>query len=225
MVALFEAAGEGFALPSFAIVSLGSLPCGRRDDQHTQGGHGKSADHCFHTHRFPLERRARTLDLLKKTIIERSPDLFQIKTPSAAPVAAKKGIASQAALGAFKCGKTWRPAGEPDAVSVYDFPHLGKGKAIPYGTYDVAGDRALVNVGVSHDTADHGPALPAPHEQVEQDRASALLLHQHELQPLISFETVVSLIGTTLTVTGSGARASVLRRRLSRDGDQRHAER
>jgi len=32
---------------------------------------------------------------------------------------------------------------------VHDFPHLGKGKAIPYGTYDVARDEALVNVGIT----------------------------------------------------------------------------
>jgi hypothetical protein len=32
------------------------------------------------------------------------------------------------------------------------FPIWGKGKAVPYGTYDVAQDRGLVNVGISHDT-------------------------------------------------------------------------
>jgi hypothetical protein len=36
---------------------------------------------------------------------------------------------------------------------MHDFPHLGEGKAIPYGTYDVAQDQALVNRGVTHDTA------------------------------------------------------------------------
>ena len=55
-------------------------------------------------------------------------------------------------VGAFKnAGKRWRKQAE--AVHVHDFPHLGEGKAIPYGTYDVALDKALVNVGVSHDTA------------------------------------------------------------------------
>jgi len=58
-------------------------------------------------------------------------------------------------VGAFKnAGRTWRPEGEPAAVMTHDFPHLGKGKAIPYGAYDVAQDRALVNVGVTHDTAE-----------------------------------------------------------------------
>jgi len=62
-------------------------------------------------------------------------------------------------VGAFKNGgRRWQPQGEPEAVHVHDFPHLGKGKAIPYGTYDIAQDKALVNVGVSHDTAEFAVA-------------------------------------------------------------------
>ena len=58
-------------------------------------------------------------------------------------------------VGAFKnAGRTWRPKGAPTAVMTHDFPPLGQGKAIPYGAYDVAQDRALVNVGVTHDTAE-----------------------------------------------------------------------
>jgi hypothetical protein len=58
-------------------------------------------------------------------------------------------------VGAFKnAGRRWLPKGRPDVVSVHDFPHLGEGKAIPYGAYDVARDRAVVNVGVTHDTAE-----------------------------------------------------------------------
>ena len=58
-------------------------------------------------------------------------------------------------VGAFKnAGRRWLPKGEAEEVSVHDFPHLGKGKAIPYGTYDIARDRAVVNVGVDHDTAE-----------------------------------------------------------------------
>jgi hypothetical protein len=57
-------------------------------------------------------------------------------------------------VGAFKnAGQRWQPQGEAERVHVHDFPNLGRGKAIPYGTYDVARDKALVNVGVSHDTA------------------------------------------------------------------------
>jgi hypothetical protein len=58
-------------------------------------------------------------------------------------------------VGAFKnAGRTWRPQGKPYEVEVHDWPSRGKGKAIPYGVYDVQGDRAVVNVGISHDTAE-----------------------------------------------------------------------
>ena len=58
-------------------------------------------------------------------------------------------------MGAFRNpGRTWRAKGQPEEVEVHDFPHLGEGKAIPYGTYDVMRDRALVNVGITHDTAE-----------------------------------------------------------------------
>jgi hypothetical protein len=63
-------------------------------------------------------------------------------------------------------GRRWKPQGTPDRVSVHDSPHLGKGKAIPYGTYDEARDEALVTVGITHDTAEFAvasiPALVAP---------------------------------------------------------------
>jgi hypothetical protein len=58
-------------------------------------------------------------------------------------------------VGAFKNGgRRWLPKGKADQVSVHDFPPLGKGKAIPYGAYDIARNRAVVNVGVTHDTAE-----------------------------------------------------------------------
>jgi Rhodopirellula transposase DDE domain len=58
-------------------------------------------------------------------------------------------------VGAFKNGgRRWLPKGEADQVLVHDFPSLGQGKAIPYGAYDIARDRAVVNVGVTHDTAE-----------------------------------------------------------------------
>jgi hypothetical protein len=58
-------------------------------------------------------------------------------------------------VGEFRnAGRTWRPRGEPVEVNVHDFPSLGRGKAVPYGAYDIARNRAVVNVGVSHDTAE-----------------------------------------------------------------------
>jgi len=58
-------------------------------------------------------------------------------------------------VGAFKnAGRTWRPKGNPQRVNVHDFPSLAEGKAIPYGTYEIGEDRAVVNVGITHDTAE-----------------------------------------------------------------------
>ena len=58
-------------------------------------------------------------------------------------------------VGPFKNGgRTWRPKGKPHRVNVHDFPSLAEGKAIPYGTYEVGEDRAVVNVGVTNDTAE-----------------------------------------------------------------------
>jgi Rhodopirellula transposase DDE domain len=58
-------------------------------------------------------------------------------------------------VGAFKNGgRRWLPKGEAEEVNVHDFPHLGQGKAIPYGAYDIALNRAVVNVGITHETAE-----------------------------------------------------------------------
>jgi hypothetical protein len=48
-------------------------------------------------------------------------------------------------------GRRWRRERRP--VNVYDFPSLSEGVAIPYGVYDEEHNEGLVNVGVSHDTA------------------------------------------------------------------------
>jgi hypothetical protein len=58
-------------------------------------------------------------------------------------------------VGAFKNGgRTWRPKGKPQEVTTKDFPSLAQGKALPYGVYDTGQNRAVVNVGVTHDTAE-----------------------------------------------------------------------
>jgi Rhodopirellula transposase DDE domain len=57
-------------------------------------------------------------------------------------------------VGQFKNGgREWRPQGEPVRVNVHDFMDKQRGKAIPYGVYDVAGNAGWVNVGTDHDTA------------------------------------------------------------------------
>src|SRR5262249_45004461 len=58
-------------------------------------------------------------------------------------------------VGAFKNGgRTWRPQGKPYEVKGHDWPSRAQGKAIPYGVYEFPGDRAGVNVGINHDTAE-----------------------------------------------------------------------
>ncbi len=57
-------------------------------------------------------------------------------------------------IGDFKnAGREWLPEGEPRRVRVHDFLIPRKGKAIPYGVYDLTRDEGWVNVGVDHDTA------------------------------------------------------------------------
>ena len=58
-------------------------------------------------------------------------------------------------VGPFKNGgRTWRPKGKPLEVTTKDFPSLAQGKALPYGVYDTGQNRAVVNVGITHDTAE-----------------------------------------------------------------------
>ncbi len=62
-------------------------------------------------------------------------------------------------VGNFKnSGKRWMRKGKPELVNVYDFKHLGKGKAIPYGVYDIDRNEDFVNVGMSSDTAEFAVA-------------------------------------------------------------------
>lgn len=51
-------------------------------------------------------------------------------------------------------GKEWKRKEKPTKVNVYDFIDKTKGKAIPYGIYEVAVNKGFVNVGVSADTAE-----------------------------------------------------------------------
>ncbi len=51
-------------------------------------------------------------------------------------------------------GRVYRPKGQPHEVETHDFPSPRRGKAVPYGVYDIHGNEAGVSVGVSHDTAE-----------------------------------------------------------------------
>ena len=57
-------------------------------------------------------------------------------------------------VGNFKNGgRAWRPRGTPQRVRVHDFLDPTKGKAIPYGVYDLGLNQGWVTVGIDHDTA------------------------------------------------------------------------
>ncbi len=58
-------------------------------------------------------------------------------------------------VGNFKNnGRKWRKQGKAPNVHVHDFPSLAEGTAIPYGAYDVHRNQGMVNVGMTHDTAE-----------------------------------------------------------------------
>lgn len=57
-------------------------------------------------------------------------------------------------VGDFKnAGREWRPQGRPRRVRVHDFLIPKKGKATPYGVYDLSRNMGWVSVGIDHDTA------------------------------------------------------------------------
>jgi hypothetical protein len=58
-------------------------------------------------------------------------------------------------VGNFKnAGSDYRPDGHPDEVRVHDFVDKDKGKAVPFGVYDIGTNTAYVSVGIDHDTAE-----------------------------------------------------------------------
>jgi hypothetical protein len=58
-------------------------------------------------------------------------------------------------IGNFKNGgREWRQRGDPLRVRVHDFLDPRRGKAIPYGVYDLANNQGWVSVGIDHDTAE-----------------------------------------------------------------------
>jgi len=58
-------------------------------------------------------------------------------------------------IGNFKnAGQEWEKCGMPQEVNVYDFIDKILGKAVPYGTYDIAQNKGWVSVGISSDTAE-----------------------------------------------------------------------
>lgn len=50
-------------------------------------------------------------------------------------------------------GREWRAKGNPVKALTHDFPSDAKGKAIPFGVYDIAANEGYVNVGITAETA------------------------------------------------------------------------
>ena len=74
---------------------------------------------------------------------------LRLRQPAISVDAKKKEL-----VGNFKNGgREWRPRGNPEQVRVHDFIDPSKGKAIPYGVYDLANNRGWVTVGIDHETA------------------------------------------------------------------------
>lgn len=82
-------------------------------------------------------------------------DAFQARGAPVISVDTKK----KELVGEFKnAGREWQPTGRPVPVRVYDFIDDAKGKAIPYGIYDLTSNTGWVNVGVDHDTPEFAVA-------------------------------------------------------------------
>ena len=55
-------------------------------------------------------------------------------------------------------GREYEPQGQPRETETHDFLDQQKGKAVPYGVYDIHRNEAVVSVGISHDTAEFAVA-------------------------------------------------------------------
>jgi hypothetical protein len=91
------------------------------------------------------DQQFRCIAQQKKCFVRRSLPIISVDTK-------KKEL-----VGNFKNpGRVWSV--EPTAVKDHDFRSEAQGMAIPYGIYDVLGNRGSVFVGTSHDTAEFAAA-------------------------------------------------------------------
>jgi transposase len=51
-------------------------------------------------------------------------------------------------------GQEWEKRKQPRTVNTYDFPDKDKGKACPYGVFDLIHNEGWMNIGISYDTAE-----------------------------------------------------------------------
>lgn len=134
-------------------------------DQLTEKGHPVShvtVARCLHEMGYSLQANLKTLEGAQHEdrdeqfrYINRQVGKFMRSRDPVVSVDTKK----KELVGAFKNqGRRWKKQEDPDVVNVHDFPGMAEGKAIPYGTYDVGRDEALVNIGITHETADFAVA-------------------------------------------------------------------
>lgn len=83
-------------------------------------------------------------------IAEKTKDFQQHGQPVISVDTKKKEL-----IGEYKNGgQEYRPKGHPTEVNVHDFMDKEKGKAAPYGVYDLSKNNGWVSVGISSDTAE-----------------------------------------------------------------------
>ncbi len=76
---------------------------------------------------------------------------FQRRTQPVVSVDTKK----KENIGNFaNAGREWEKHNQPRTVNTYGFPDKDKGKACPYGVFDLTRNEGWMNVGISHDTAE-----------------------------------------------------------------------
>jgi hypothetical protein len=120
----------------------------------------------------------------KRQDVDRDRQMHYLARKRRAFLKAKKPVISvdtkkKELIGNFKNpGRTWRQ--EARSVLATDFPSDADGKAIPYGIYEVAGNRGFVGVGMSHETAEFAVNVIRRWWQAEgravSPRASELLI-------------------------------------------------
>jgi hypothetical protein len=124
---------------------------------------------------FSLQGARKTLE--GKQHPDRDAQFVYINDTVSAAIAARQPAISidtkkKELVGEFKnAGREWHPAGQAPQVNTYDFPSMAKGKAIPYGVYDIAHDTGFVSVGIDRDTAQFSvAAIRAWWQQLGRER-------------------------------------------------------
>ncbi len=126
----------------------------------TDGGHPvseRTVNRLLHALGYSLQANRKTLegrqhpdrDAQFRRIDRRVRAFQRLGQPVVSVDTKKKEVVGQYRHG----GREWCPRGAPEAVNVHDVPDPERGKAIPYGVYDITANEGWVSVGIDHDTA------------------------------------------------------------------------